>query len=237
MMKGIEYNGKHSYRDFGLTIAERHIGNPSKIKRKQRVPFSNVEYDLSTIYGDQEYGNRELMYKFNVINPRNQTKEYFTSLKIAVLNWLLETNALSKLYDDSIPGYYFMAEVDNGPDLEENTADGTITAIFNAYPFKISELREGNDIWDTFNFLLDYAQITEFTISGTDEVVLYNPGTPNVTPTIISSSTFTIKQDNITYSIPQGQTKSDDFVLRKGGNKLTITGNGTIEFLFYKELI
>src|SRR5690625_3711523 len=93
MMKGIEYNGKHSYRDFGLTIAERHIGNPSKIKRKQRVPFSNVEYDFSTIYGDQEYENRELMYKFNVINPRNQTKEYFTSLKIAVLNWLLETRS------------------------------------------------------------------------------------------------------------------------------------------------
>lgn len=237
MMKGIEFNGKHSYRDFGLTIAEPHIGNPSKIKRKQRVPFSNKEYDFSLLYGDQEYENRELTYKFNVFNPENQSKQYFTTTKISVLNWLMEVNEQSKLQDDNIPGYYFLAEADNGPEIEENIADGTITVVFNAYPFKISQFAEGHDIWDEFNFLLDYAQVTEFTINGTKEIILINPGTPKVTPTIKSSSTFTIKQDNVTYSIPQGQTKSDDFVLKNGENKLTITGNGTIEFLFYKELI
>src|SRR5690606_11203503 len=77
---GITFGEKHSYIDFGLTVAERSIGNPRKIKIKERVPFSNQVYDFSGIYGDQEYEERPLTYVFNVkdykkINLENKKTE------------------------------------------------------------------------------------------------------------------------------------------------------------------
>ena len=74
-------------------------------------------------------------------------------------------------------------------------------------------------------------------VNGTLEVILYNVGTPSLAPTIESSSSMEIIKDGITYNIPSGKSKSDDFVLSPGENKLIIKGNGTIKFLFYKELI
>lgn len=236
-MRGITFDDKHSFKDFGLTLASRHIGNPTKIKRKQRIPFSNIEYDFSGIYGGQEYETRPLTYVFNVVDMYNQSKHAFSSLKIAVLNWLMGPNVQTKLYDDAIPGYYFLAEVENGPDIEEYEFDGPLTVEFTAYPFKISELKEGHDIWDEFNFLLDYAQITEFRINGTDEITLYNPGISVLQPKIIASNAMEIIKGNTTFNVSSGESQSHDFILHQGENKMTINGNGTIEFLFHKELI
>ena|SRR5690625_485279 len=237
-MRGITFNNKHSFRDFELTIAPgRNIGNPSKVKRKERVPYSNIDYDFSGIYGDQEYTERSLTYTFNVIDQHNYSKEHFSIMKIEILNWLLGPNEKNKLTDDAIPGYYFLAEVENGPALEEREFDGTLTVEFIAYPFKISELEEGHDIWDEFNFLLDVAQITEFDVTGTKEVILYNPGISILKPTIKSSAEMEIKKDNITFNIPIGESTSYDFILMPGENKLTVSGNGTISFHFRKELI
>lgn len=237
-MRGITFDGKHSYRDFDLTIAPgKNIGNPSKIKRKERVPYSNEIYDFSGIYQGQEYTERPLTYKFNVVDKYNHSKEHFSIMKVAVLNWLMSPNQKTKLKDDAIPGYYFLAELENGAELEENEFDGTLTVEFTAYPFKVSELEEGNDMWDEFNFLLDYAQLTDFEINGSKEITLYNPGINVIKPTIIASSTFEITKGNTTFSIPKGESESYRFVLMKGKNTMTIKGNGSISFQFRKELI
>ena len=149
----------------------------------------------------------------------------------------MNTNGKQRLYDDSMPGYYYLAEVEGGLSFDELKNYGTLTVEFTAYPFMIAELAEGNDIWDTFNFELDVAQITEFTVDGTLDIVLYNVGTPNLTPTIEASSPMTIKMGGKTFNVPEGKSESLDFVLNPGENDLTLTGNGTIKFLFYKELI
>ena len=237
-MYGIEFNGKHSYRDFGVTISDKDIGYPDKEKIKVKVPFSNVEYDFSSLYGDQTYTTRNLTYTINVIEKhRNMNTVQVNLIETKLSNWLMGTVGKQKLYDDSIPGYYYLAEVEGGLDFNELWNHGTLTVEFTAYPFMISELHEGNDLWDPFNFELDVAQITDFTVNGTLEVILYNVGTPSLAPTIESSSSMEIIKDGITYNIPSGKSKSDDFVLSPGENKLIIKGNGTIKFLFYKELI
>lgn len=236
-MRGIIIDNKHSYYDFNLTIASKNIGNPSKIKRKERVPFSNQTYDFSEVYGGQEYEERPLTYTFNVVDRHNYSKDSFNSIKIAVLNWLLRPSEKTRLVDDAIPGYYFFAEVENGPDLEENEFDGTLTVEFTAYPFKIGELEEGNDIWDTFNFLLDYAQITEYVISGSKDIVLYNNGASVVRPEIEATAPMEIIKNGVAYNVPVGKSKSYEFMLADLENKLTIKGNGSISFHFRKELI
>ena len=46
-----------------------------------------------------------------------------------------------------------------------------------------------------------------------------------------------IIKDNITYKVSKGISNSWNFALNKGENKLTVKGNGNIEFKFKKELI
>jgi len=235
-MRGITFDGLHSYKDLGLSIASREIGNPSKIKIKERVPFSNIDYDFSGIYGDQQYTERSIIYTFNVLGY-NGNKEIFVSKKIQVLNWLMRPNSKINLFDDTIIGYRFSAEVEDSIDLTENEADGTLTVTFTAYPFKISVHEEGNDIWDTFNFLLDYAQVTEHVIDGSKQITLYNSGINAISPLIKASASMTVQIGSTTYSIPVGESTSYDFVLRDLETTLLITGNGTISFHFYKEVI
>lgn len=231
---GITFNGLHSYDDFGLTVAEKTIGNPSKIKTKERVPHSNQVYDFSGVYGGQEYEERQLTYVFNV---KDYDKRMIAIKKIESLNWIMNVNEKTKLVDDYIEGYYFLAEVEEAPDFEEMRFHGTLTVTFTAYPFKIGELEEGNDIWDTFNFLLDVAQITEFRVRGRKNVILYNVGANIVYPIIRATSPMQIIKDGITYNIQAGEIESRVFFLNIGENPMTILGSGTISFHFRKELI
>ncbi|MCB5934499.1 phage tail family protein [Caldibacillus thermoamylovorans] len=237
-MYGITFNGKHSYRDFGVTIAEKNIGYPEKQKIKVQVPFSNIEYDFSEIYGEQTYTPRPLSFTFNVVERHKLNDTVLINLlETQLSNWLLGSIGKQRLYDDSMPGYYYLAEVEGGLDFDELWNHGKLTVQFTAYPFMISELPEGHDIWDEFNFELDVAQITDFEVNGTLNVVLYNVGTPNLIPGIETSAPMQIVKNSITYNVPTGKSKSDEFRLQSGENKITITGNGTIKFLFYKELI
>lgn len=237
-MYGITFNGKHSYRDFGVTIAEKNIGYPEKQKIKVQVPFSNIEYDFSEIYGEQTYTPRPLSFTFNVVERHKLNDTVLINLlETQLSNWLLGSIGKQRLYDDSMPGYYYLAEVEGSLDFDELWNHGTLTVQFTAYPFMISELPEGHDIWDEFNFELDVAQITDFEVNGTLNVVLYNVGTPNLIPGIETSAPMRIVKNSITYNVPTGKSKSDEFRLQSGENKITITGNGTIKFLFYKELI
>lgn len=238
MLYGIKFDGKHSYSDMGYTMpAERDIGFPSKEKIIVQVPFSNVEYDFSELYGSQTYGSRQLKYQFNVVKRGNYTPQAMQVEKTKLINWLMNTKGRKKLYDDTIPGYYFLAELESAADVQDDWETGTLTATLRAYPFMIAELYEGNDIWDTFNFDLDVAQTTDFTVNGALKVTLFNVGAPDLVPEIKTSKSMKIIKDRVVYSIPAGVTKDKDFVLKTGENVIRITGNGTIAFRFYKELI
>ncbi|EMY5504744.1 phage tail protein [Bacillus wiedmannii] len=238
MLYGITFAGKHSLHDMGYTMpAERDIGFPSKEKIIVQVPFSNVEYDFSELYGSQTYSSRQLKYQFNVVRRGNYTPQAMQVEKTKLINWLMNTNGRKKLYDDTIPGYYFLAELESAANIQDDWETGTLTATFRAYPFMIAELHEGNDIWDTFNFDLDVAQTTEFDVNGLLEITLLNAGTPDVVPEIITSSRMEIIKDDIKYLIKSGVMKDSNFIFKPGENNLQIIGYGKIVFRFYKELI
>ncbi|MFA1821153.1 phage tail protein [Virgibacillus oceani] len=233
-MHGITFDGKHSYRDFGIMMAPgKEIGIPEKKKIKVAVPFSNEEYDFSELYGSQAYDPRPLTYLFNIWDT---TKDRMSIKKTKIVNWLMSGSGKKRLYDDAIPGYYFLAEVE-GQSFAEDWQTGVLTANFTAYPFMISELKEGHDIWDKINFELDVLQPVEFNVNGTLEVTLYNVGKPSLTPKITASNSMTLRIGNRTFNVPSGESQSRDFVLNPGENDLVIEGNGSISFEFYKELI
>ena len=188
MALGIIKGNKHSFKDFNLTIAEKSIGNPKKNKIKETVPYMNGSYDFSLLYGEQTYEERELSYTFNVIG---HSKISLNILKIQILEWLNE-GSQEPLYDDAIPGFYFLAEC-TGIDYDESFYNyAQLTASFTAYPFKISTLQDGHDIWNEFNFELDMVHNTKFNVIENESITLYNNSAVGVYPTIICDNNFEI---------------------------------------------
>lgn len=231
-MLGIKKGNKHSYKDFGVTIKSKSIGSPKKNKIKETVPFMNGSYDFSSLYGGQTYGERSLQYVFNIIG---QTKSHMNMKKINLLNWL-HKGIKEPLYDDAIPGYYFLAECEDD-DFKENGNTGELTVTFTAYPFKICDYEEGDIAWDDFNFELDVLQETKFDINGVKNVKIHNVGVTNIVPEVICSNQMEVTKGNITYKFNPGASKDYRFELSIGENNMMIKGNGTIEFKFRKEVL
>lgn len=232
MAYGIRKNNKHSFNDFGLTIKSKRIGSPKKNKIKEEIPFMNGSYDFSLLYGEQTYSERQLEYTFN-LNERN--KIAMNMKKIQVLEWLND-GGKQPIYDDAIPGFYFLAEVEDD-DFNEEGGTGELKVTFNAYPYKISTRNEGHDIWDEFNFELDYAQDTKFTVENEKSIELYNLGSSRITPTVRTTSSFDVIKGEITYKFNPGVTTDWRFILEKGLNNIIIRGTGDIEFIFKREVL
>ena len=233
-MYGITFNGRHSFNDMGYKIlSNREIKSPSKIKVKKSVPYMNGSYDFSNLYGGNCFTDRVLEYTFLLKATSNKNLE---AVRMDCENWLMGTNEQTKLIDDNMNLYYYLAECESVK-FEDMGLVGKLTATFNAYPFRLYGWVEGNDLWDRFNFELDVSQDVKFDIEGSKDIVLYNQGATHVKPTIIASSDMEIVKDDITYSIEKGTTNDWQFVLGVGENHLTVKGTGTIEFEFRKEVL
>lgn len=229
--EGFTRDGVHT-KEYNMWLVDRSAPTPEEKTIIESIPFMQGHYDFSMILGERVYENRPLAYQFEILNNHYQSRK---SIQTSLENWLMKSG-YEPLYDTHAEGYYYIAKC-----TSVNTSDSygglTIDIVFDAYPFKISESAEGNDIWDAFNFELDVAQITKFDVNESLDVVLYNVGASNLNPTIKASAPMTIIKSDATYEIKAGETKSSEFVLFQDENHMTIQGNGTIEFLFYKELI
>ncbi|MFL2118551.1 distal tail protein Dit [Marinilactibacillus psychrotolerans] len=158
---GIRFNGHHS-SEFGLRILQgKQIGFPTKIKSLVSIPHSSNEYDFSSVVGVQAYSDRTVSIPFHI---KKMDKESLYNEWTKIVNWLMGTDSKTPLYDDLMDEYYYMAEVREAPEFNELLTRGTLTVNFTCYPFRISKLPEGNDIWDTFNFELDVAQNLTFQV-------------------------------------------------------------------------
>lgn len=232
-MLGIKKDNKHSYNDFEIKILSRSISIPSKRKIKDTVPFMNGSYDFSLLYGEQTYDEREITYTFSL--PKKY-KVKLNMLKIKIIEWLYD-GIQSKIYDDQFPNFHFLAECTD-IDYDESFYNyAQLTATFIAYPFKISTLQDGHDIWDEFNFELDMIQDTKFDVIGSKSITLYNNSIIGIYPTVICDNNFEVIKNGITYSFTPGEVKSFNFKLDKGENNLLLKGNGAIEFKWSKEVL
>lgn len=231
IVEGFKRGDKHT-KDFGMWLVSRSAPTPEEKTAIESVPFMQGIYDFSMILGERTYENRSLAYVFEILERDYQRRKVNQTV---LENWLMK-DGYAPLYDDHAPGYYYLAKC-TSVDVEDSTGGLTVNIEFEAYPFKISVLEEGHDIWDEFNFELDVSQPNEYTVNGSLSINLINMGAAGVSPTIITSSPMTIQKENVTYNIPAGESKSESFRLEIGENPMTIQGNGTIRFKWYKELI
>lgn len=227
----------HKPEDFGNYIRTKthNIGFPSRNKVTAEIPFSNTKYDFSNIYGGQTYSERELEYVINVFNPNQWDQVAMHQLKTELANWLESGKGKQPLLDEKLPGWHFMAEPETALSLEDNYQSGELTVKFIAYPFMIRDTAEGDDVWDTFNFEYDVAQITSFKVDGSKTVILINNSVTDSYPEITTDSDMTISIGSNEYEVKAGI--SNGLNMPTGENVVVIKGNGNISLMWHKEVI
>lgn len=166
MSDGIWFNGKHSYEDLGLTMPrDPQIGFPQKIKKKTRIPGTNIIIDSDEGRNTQEYTEREITVWFNIIDFSNIHIKNTLQIIERAANWLISPVGKNRLEIDNIPYYYFEAEVEGVENFETDMLKtGEAEIKFIAYPFKISKFREGHNLWNPFDLSRDVWQDVQFTL-------------------------------------------------------------------------
>lgn len=238
MVRGyaVNFNGRNSFDDMRLILLGIEIGIPDKKKVVVTIPFSNESYDFSSVYGGQLYEQRTIKCKFEVQSSVKTPRLSLMTLRTQVVNWLFGTIGLTRFEYEGLPGYYFLAEVQQGANFETIWRNGVLEIPFTAYPFMISQKAEGSDIWDDFNFELDAFQDISFVVEDSLDILLVNTGITLARPEISSTAHMTVTLRNQQFSIIPGNHTYDFFTLDKE-NKIHIEGNGRISFKWFKELI
>lgn len=230
MSTGVLFNGKHSFRDFGLTIEKKEIGYPSKNKITEKIPFMNGTYDFSTALTDGEdtYSERPISITFNLIMDKYKNKSTDERRKLLyqkadlLQSWLLDTNGRKSLILDENLNYYYEAEVVNAPSLEDIVGNGKLKVEFICYPFK----RAINITTYNFGYY-----------SGTKSYTVKNNGRP-VTPNVkCSNGGFVIEINNKVFRLVEGEQTVWGARLLAGNNTVIVSGTGTVELKFREETL
>lgn len=153
------------YKEFGILPESRNIGKPGKKKILEEIPYSNHTLDFSELYGENVFKERTLEYTLNIIGRQSDIQAAY-QMESKLTNLLMKKSQF-RLYDDIFPNYYFLAEQREGPAFEVNRYTGKLQLTLECYPFRISELKEGNNLWKTFNFYEDILQETKFKVQRT----------------------------------------------------------------------
>ena len=203
-------------------VFTHEIGYPKKVKLLRGVPFSNVEYDFSTIYGEQTYENRLVKYTINIVHKGSIENIGMHSVANQIIDWVMSSDTMKPLFDEQDPDYHFLGEVRDEPALTDSFKFGKLSVTFDCYPYRIKNVAEGNDIWDDFNFDEDIAQNVKYNIEGSRSVNVINISAHAVEYKVKTTG-------DVTYTGPK--------LMEKGSNQFVFNGNGTAEIVWYREVL
>lgn len=214
MRDGIQANGLHSQHDFDLCIKSRKIGLPSKKTIRQTVPFMNGYYDFSALNGSPAWTERRIEYVFDLVADTPQELEDYVE---TVLDWLCNIHE-ADIYDDTMPNYHWHGSYESGdPSYDDSGLSAELSVEFVCYPFKIAN----NPITITLQ-------------AGSHIVV--NTGMA-VAPIVKSDAAAAIQIGTYVSSIPANTEVRLGIDLKRGKNTVVVTGDGSVKFWYYKEVM
>lgn len=232
-VEGIVFGDFDSVKE-NLHLLERPTSSFTEKEKKEDLAYIQGDVDFSSISGDRVLNNKIQPYVFYIRDRKYSDRK---AIKMYLENVLFRQGQ-GILKDTAIPFHYLKGKCSRVNVEDDHKYNRLLVTIdFDCYPYMISELPEGHNEWDKLLIQLDVVQDTEFTVDNEKEVVLINSGSVSVSPKIIANNNFSIQNDEFVLSVTDGETENEEFRLWPGENKLKISGNGTIKFEYYRELI
>ncbi|WP_273712132.1 phage tail protein [Leuconostoc mesenteroides] len=225
--------GEFDSTDHDLFLISRDAPSPDSKDIRESVPYMQGVYDFSTLTnGERYFENRTITYEMMLFNQEYSDRKVLES----DVKRQLVPLGIQPLYDTHDKSFHWFGKVDGiSFDDDEKMRTLKVTITFNVYPFAIGNNSEGSDIWDDVYFPNWIFQDTEFTVNGTQSITLYNIGSRSVKSKIKVNGTIEVSGDFGSFELSNGTYDSTQLVLGVGTNVLTLSGNGTIKFVFYRE--
>lgn len=223
---GVTFNGKHSWKDYGLKwMAPFVIESPKEKRYSVEIPARNGKLDLTKFLtgDDVQYENRTMGFAFEY--EGDYTKWDIVADKIE--NDL--HGQLCGIIPDNRPDFVYYGVVTVNTKKETLESSCEIEILVDAEPYKYERYGSLEPwVWDTFCFedgiIRDYRDLE---VNGT--MVLMIPGRrKKVVPVFECSESMVLEYHSISYTLPKGKSKVMDLQLGAGEHILTFQGEGTV---------
>ena len=204
-MKGIRFDGFHTWDDFSLVLSPNpKIEAPTPKTETIEIPGADGELDLSEYFGDIKFKNRMLTFSFSTLVPKSEFWTLFSTIQDA-----LHGKKMRVILDDD-PEFYYYGRV-SVSDWKAEKNIGKIVIEVDAEPYKY-RLRPTT---------------VSMPVNGTQYIVCRNLR-KWVVPVFTTTADMEIVFDGKTYSATAGTFTIPDLQLKQGENILKITGTGTV---------
>lgn len=141
MIIGIEINGKHSYRDFGALLARRSMDYPEEQQVTASVPYSNIEYDFTDLFGERILMRRNVVFRFKFVNQNRTVNEEDVERFVKFMYSL--TSDVS-IYEDDYPRFHWIGKRTTVKNIEDTVGHELgarmVEVTFHCEPFRVSNL-------------------------------------------------------------------------------------------------
>ena len=224
--------GDYDSRENNMFLISRDAPTPSEKEITESVPYMQGVYDFSTLNFDRYFDNREVTYQVMLFeNEYENRKHPEQDIKRSLMKLDIQP-----LYDTHDQGYHWLGKC-KSVTVEDDAEKGTLacTVVFDCYPFAIYNEVEGSDIWDDVYFPHWIFQETKYTVNGSQSISLFNIGSRSVECEMVVTGDITVIGDFGSVGLTSGDYQDTQIVLAMGENHLTLSGNGMIEFRFYRE--
>lgn len=214
MNDGIRINNKHSYHDFGLYIKTRNVSLPEKKSIRQTVPFMSGYYDFTALNGAPAWDERTIEYSFDVIAPTPQELEREMT---KIIDWACNAHEVD-IYDDVMVGYHWRGSYESSSIAwDDSGQQAELSLSFVVHPFKIA------DMPTKYNMKAGTYKIENLGMT--------------VAPIAYCETSAAIQIGTYVTAIPAGEVVTLEIDLERGENTVVVTGDGTVEFSFFREVL
>lgn len=209
-MKGIRFGNYHSYDDFSLILGHKEIGTPSPKTETIEIPGGDGVLDLTEFFSEVKYNNRQLVFEFSTIIPKDEFLNLFTRIQNAIHGQRMQI----VLDDDA--DWYYMGRISVSPWKAEKNI-GKLTIECDCDPYKLEK------------------NVTKFSqnVTSSATITLTN-SRKRVVPTITTNAEMTIAFGNYRGTFSAGTFVIPELELHEGNNTVTVTGTGNITFQYRK---
>lgn len=209
-MKGISFDGLHSYRDFSLVLAPKAIGSP-QVKRYQiEVPGADGTLDLTDFFGEPKFENVTHTFEFSLPVPQTELLSMYSSIKNAI-----HGKRMRIILDDD-PLFYHVGRCSVSELTQEKTI-GKLSIECDCEPYKYRTQKT----------------VFKIDVDGTFETSIPN-SRKRVVPEVqvVTDGSIRIVYQNNIWDLGSGSYTLPELELVEGNNPVSVTGTGSVVFTY-----
>lgn len=210
MLKDVIFNNgeKSAYHDWNIVLTKTEIPLPKAKTSTVDIVGADGVLDLSeALTGEVKFQNRTIKLTFELMNDEN-----YEVVIDEISNYIHGKNLIFTITHEENYFYSGFATINS---WECSKRKGKIVITIDADPYKY-EVNE---------------TIISTTVNGTKRLNLENTR-KSICPVVIATGNINMNFKGIDFEIEEGSWQFLEFILCEGENRVVLTGNGTIKFVY-----